>query len=237
MLGPSGRHRPLVSIGMSASFNLAIGTSSALAAGINLAVGTSSAHVAGIDLVVGIDLTVGSPSALAAGTDQRTDLLRPYRSATTFRSAPTDPYSEQVFGSGSRYRPLGRITSHRPVRPTTVVQLTLRLTPYPSQLVAVATITLFRLSSDSPMRSDLHGRLCPSGTPSAHLAGTLIGPSGRHRSAHRSASTLLVGIGLSAGNSSLTRAVNNGHRPFRPASTFRSANHRLFQAISHDQSS
>jgi hypothetical protein len=141
-----------------AGIDLVVGTSSALAAGINLAVGTSSAHVAGIDLAV------GSPSALAASTDQRTDLLRPYRSATTFRSAPTDPYSQQVFGFGSRYRPLGRITSHRPVRPTTVVQLTLRLTPYPSQLVALATITLCKLSSDSPVRSDLHGRLCPSGT-------------------------------------------------------------------------
>jgi hypothetical protein len=55
IIGPSGWHRPLVSIGLSASINLAIGTSSALAAGI--------------------DLAIGSPSALTAGTDQRTDLL------------------------------------------------------------------------------------------------------------------------------------------------------------------
>jgi hypothetical protein len=145
ILGPSGRHQPCGwnIIGLSASIDLAIGTSSALAAGIDLAVGTSSALAAGIDLAIGtslalagridlavrtssalaagIDLAVGSPSALTASTDQRTDLLRPYRSATTFWSEPTDPYGQQVIDSSSRHRPLGRITSHWPVRPTTVI--------------------------------------------------------------------------------------------------------------------
>jgi hypothetical protein len=39
IIGPSGRHRPLVSIGLSASINLPVGTSSALSADIDLLVG------------------------------------------------------------------------------------------------------------------------------------------------------------------------------------------------------
>jgi hypothetical protein len=71
-----------------AGIDIPVRISSALPAGIDLPVGTPSALAASIDLAVGINLAVGSPSALTAGTDQPSDLLRPYRSATTFRSEP-----------------------------------------------------------------------------------------------------------------------------------------------------
>jgi hypothetical protein len=120
--------------------DLPVGKSSAIPAGIDLLVGTSSALAAGIDLAVGtpsalaagIDLAVGSPSALPAGTDQPSDLLQPYRSASTFRSDPTVPYGLQVIGSLSWHRPLGRKTigpsDRYPTDPSGRGQPTLRLT-------------------------------------------------------------------------------------------------------------
>jgi hypothetical protein len=89
------------------------------------------------------------------------------------------------------------------------------------------------------MRSDLHGRLCPFGTSSAHLAGTLIDPSGRHRS------VLLIGfdpcgrhrplgrITIGSSNRYPTISPPDRLRPLRSASTLGSDNHRLLQPIPH----